>query len=288
MIVGLGNERNSNLSEHGLGNERYMNRQCNEYLGPRVNSVRRKEREPDKFDDKRWEWDDYLAHFMSLARWNNWSEADMASQLAMSLRGSAQTVLGNMTELEARDFGYLKAALARRYSPSERESAYRHDFRNRKWKKDENLVEYGCALRRLATKAYPKLSNADIELLVLDQFIFGMGSRTELQKHIQFGHPKTLDEAIDLAVECEAFEGVSFVRKPSVVTAGVKLEDASSDSKLQSQIAELVSTSKANAEAIEMLSQTLSGLNMLKVKPGVARSSNKNSDTIQAQGEIRP
>ena len=172
-----------------------MNRQCNEYLGPRVSSVRRKEREPDKFDDKRWEWDDYLAHFMSVARWNNWSEADMASQLAMSLRGSGQTVLGNMTELEARDFGYLKAALARRYSPSERESAYRHDFRNRKWKKDENLVEYGCALRRLATKAYPKLSNADIEPLVVDQFIFGMGSRTELQKHIQFGHPKTLDEA---------------------------------------------------------------------------------------------
>ena len=107
----IGNERNNIFSEHGLGNERYMNtcRQCNEYLGPRASSVRTKEHEPDKFDDKHWEWDDYLAHFMSVARWNNWSETDMASQLAMSFQRSAQTVLGNITELEVRDFGYLKA-----------------------------------------------------------------------------------------------------------------------------------------------------------------------------------
>ena len=56
---------------------------------------------------------------MSVARWNGWSCAEMADQLAINLRGSARTVLGNLPEHEVRDFDSLKAALTRRYSPLE-------------------------------------------------------------------------------------------------------------------------------------------------------------------------
>ena len=39
----------------------------------------------------------------------------------------------------------------------------------------------------------------------------------ELQKHVQFGHPKTLHEAISLATEFEALEGsIDRIKKPSV------------------------------------------------------------------------
>ena len=71
----------------------------------------RKPRNADLFDDKNWDFDEYMAHFTSVARWNGWSYAEMADQLAMNLRGSARTVLGNLPEHEVRDFDSLKAAI---------------------------------------------------------------------------------------------------------------------------------------------------------------------------------
>ncbi|XP_061180593.1 uncharacterized protein LOC133189204 [Saccostrea echinata] len=44
------------------------------------------------------------------------------------------------------------------------------------------------------------------ENLVIDQYISGLGD-IELKKYVQFAHPLTLDKAISLAVEFEAFEG---------------------------------------------------------------------------------
>ena len=43
------------------------------------------------------------------------------------------------------------------------------------------------------------------EQWVLDQFVLGL-DRPELKKHVQFGHPRTLNEAISLAMEYESFE----------------------------------------------------------------------------------
>ena len=40
----------------------------------------------------------------------------------------------------------------------------------------------------------------------MDQFITGL-DRPELKRHVQFGHPRTLNEAISLAMEFESFEG---------------------------------------------------------------------------------
>ena len=144
--------------------------------------VRRKEREPDKFKDKTWDWDDYVAHFMSVARWNRWTEDEMAAQLAMSLHGSTRTILGNMSEQEICNIQLLKAALTCRYSPNERLSGYRNEFRNRKRVKTENLVEYACALRCLSTKAHPNLSPIDRETLIVDQFIFGLSHLPDMKK----------------------------------------------------------------------------------------------------------
>ena len=223
--------------------------------------VRRKEREPDKFDDKTWDWDDYVAHFMSVARWNRWTEDEMAAQLAMSLRGSARTILGNMSEQEICNFQLLKAALTRRYSPNERLSAYRNEFRNRKRVKTENLVEYACALRRLSTKAHPNLSPSNRETLIVDQFIFGLSHLPDIKKHVQFGHPKTLDDAIDLGVEYETFEAGQTVRKPPATVAGVTSDQndplSKYGSRIQSEISELVKLSKANANALANLTKAV-------------------------------
>ena len=66
-------------------------------------------------------------------------------------------------------------------------------------------MQYTQALRRLAIKALPNLPMDSQHQWVLDQFELGLNN-TELQKHVKFGHPTGLNEAILLAIELEAFE----------------------------------------------------------------------------------
>ena len=78
---------------------------------------------------------------------------------------------------------------------------------------------------------------------------------------MQFGHPKTLDDAIDLGVEYETFEAGQTVRKPPATMAGVASDQnnplSKYDSRIQSEILELVKVSKANANAIANLTKTV-------------------------------
>ena len=57
--------------------------------------------------------------------------------LAMSLRGNAQQVLGELSVHELEDFDAIKAALERRFDPAERENLHRVEFRSRFKKKGE-------------------------------------------------------------------------------------------------------------------------------------------------------
>lgn len=96
---------------------------------------------------------------------------------------------------------------------------------------DESPSDFGFALRRLGQKAYPSVPYSGLEAHVLDQFISGLGS-IELQKHVQFHHPKTLEAAINLAMEYTAFVGnVDKVVKPQLNKEG---EITSTVTKLES------------------------------------------------------
>jgi hypothetical protein len=103
-----------------------------------TNLYTRKERETDKFDGKTVECPDYmymyLRHFEQVALWNRWSEAEKAMQLAMSLRGSAQRILSELSPTHLANYCTLviSLSLSQRVCPQERESAYRCEFRTRK------------------------------------------------------------------------------------------------------------------------------------------------------------
>ena len=91
-----------------------------------------KQREPEKFDGETTEWSDYLQHFKTFAEWNGWSYEEKGMQLAMSLQGQAQRVLGDVAHYgETEDYDSLLSELSRRFNPAERETIYRIDFRNR-------------------------------------------------------------------------------------------------------------------------------------------------------------
>ncbi|VDI07463.1 Hypothetical predicted protein [Mytilus galloprovincialis] len=102
------------------------------------NSIMRKEKEPDKFDGRNVDWQDYIVHFEQTAIWN-----------------------------------------------------------------------------QLVRLAYP--DHDKTEDLAIDQFVKGL-ENFELQKRVQFSHPLTLESAIAIAIEYEAFVGstsmTSEIKKP--------------------------------------------------------------------------
>ena len=57
----------------------------------------RKERVPDVFTGTKGSLKDWLRHFETCARWNGWDYAERGVNLAMSLRGHAQQVLGELS-----------------------------------------------------------------------------------------------------------------------------------------------------------------------------------------------
>lgn len=124
----------------------------------------------------------------------------------MSLRGRAQRVLSELSYRELGNYSELKCALTQRFSPPERETAHKCEFRTRRRKSGETVSEYGYSLRRLASRAYPTFPSDMRESLTVEHFVIGLGCH-ELKRYVQFSHPKTLDRAISLALEIESFEG---------------------------------------------------------------------------------
>lgn len=183
---------------------------------PRIaHSPIRREKEQEKFDGKSVDWKDYIVHFEQAARWNHWTEREKAQQLSMSLRGAAQKLLGDLSEQDVNDYYALKTILSQRFNPRERVTAYRCEFRARKRKTSEGLPDFGYALRRLVRLAYPDGEyGVVLEQLVINQFILGL-SHAEMERHVQFAHPQTLEAAIAYAVEFEAFTNAQTApRKP--------------------------------------------------------------------------
>ena len=78
----------------------------------------RKERVPDVFTGTKGSLKDWLRHFETCVRWNGWDYAERGVNLAMSLRGNAQQVLGELSVHELEDFDEIKAALLLRKKTS--------------------------------------------------------------------------------------------------------------------------------------------------------------------------
>ena len=110
-------------------------------------------------------WIDYEAHFKACAEINEWSERQKGMYLAVSLRGQAQGVFGNLPS-QTNDYGELSKALRERFSPPNQTELYRVQLRDRRQKASESLSELGQAIRRLANQAYPT-APADVRELLL-------------------------------------------------------------------------------------------------------------------------
>lgn len=149
-------------------------------------------------------WIDYKSHFDMVALVNCWGENQKGLYLAVSLRGQAQAILGDLPSDVRSDYQTLVNALEERFAPTSQTELYRVQFRERKQMASETLPEMGQAIRRLSNLAYPTAPREVRETLAKDQFVDGLFD-ADMRLKIKQSRPANLDEAVRLAVELEAF-----------------------------------------------------------------------------------
>jgi chromosome segregation ATPase len=100
------------------------------------------------------------------------------------------------------DYHTLIKALEDRFAPPCQTELYRVQMRERRQRAGESLPELGQAIRRLANLACPTATAEIRETLSKDQFVDAL---FDSEMRIKQARPRNLNDAIQLAVELEAY-----------------------------------------------------------------------------------
>ena len=165
----------------------------------------RKQKEPDKYDGEKVEWQDFIVHFETVATWNGWTDLEKGLQLATCLRGKAQKVLSELKPSQKSDYHTLTSVLAERFNPPHRENVFRATLRQTKRLPKESLMDFGREVSRLAHKAYPKFPYEALDQVSREQFVRGL-SDVDMKRYVDLQNPSSLEEAISLATQFESFD----------------------------------------------------------------------------------
>ena len=135
---------------------------------------------------------------------NGWDNLTMARYLAVSLRGPAQQILTTLPESDRRSYRALVEALTRRFNPANQTELYRVQLRNRLRRNQESLPSLAQDIRRLAAQAYPTAHPSLMDFLCRDHFLDALVD-PDTRMNVYRSRPRSLDEAVCIAVELEAF-----------------------------------------------------------------------------------
>lgn len=149
-------------------------------------------------------WTDYLVQFEMVAEMNQWNDKQMAMYLATSLRGVAQSVLGDLDNIGRYHYPSLLDKMNQRFGPQNQTEMFRALLRNRQRKPQESLPDLAHEIRKLVKLAYPTGDHGLREELAKDYFIDAI-PESEYRWQIQQTRPTTLDDVVRTAVELEAF-----------------------------------------------------------------------------------
>ncbi len=147
---------------------------------------------------------DYQVQFELVAELNQWSAHEMGLELATNLRGPAQAVLSDLEPGQRYIYSVLVKALMARFEPEDQAELYRAQLRNRYRKPKEDLNTLSAEIKRLVRKAYPKAGLETKEKLARDSFIDSLND-APMELAVHQGHGSTLEAAVRMAIEYEAF-----------------------------------------------------------------------------------
>lgn len=166
--------------------------------------IRSSHKKPANYDGTS-SFQDYLVQFEMTGDLNSWDEKIKAMELATSLRGAAQTVLSDLRPEQRKDYNQLVSALTARFEPTNQTELYRAQIKSRLRKKSESVQELATDIKRLVRRAYSQATNELRDQISRDCFIDSLNEH-ELEWFVYQGKPKTVDEAMQLALEYEAFQ----------------------------------------------------------------------------------
>lgn len=157
---------------------------------------------PETFTGQGRDWSDWSQQFALAADVNNWNDDLKLKFMSLLLSGRARDVYCGLTEEERSSYTNLRTALNKCFDPCESEDWNRASFSSRRRLATESAREFGNALRRLISKAYPSAGGATQDLLAREHFVAHVGVG-ELRIQLRSAKPATLEAAINLASELE-------------------------------------------------------------------------------------
>lgn len=154
-------------------------------------------------------WPDFLLQFEMASKLNGWSEGEKLLCLGCSLKGVAQEALGD-ADINAREsYKGLVGCLNERFGPEKQEDVFRALLRNRVQLTNESFPELAHAIRRLVKHTYPTAPYDMLTRMAKEHFIEAIGN-PETRKWVCFREPKTLDDAVRMAIKVESREEHEF------------------------------------------------------------------------------
>lgn len=163
-----------------------------------------KNRKPATYDGKT-SWLDYLVQFEMVASLNKWDAEEMACELAVALRGTAQGVLSILTPEQRVNYQMLVNALTARFHPDNLTEIYKAEIKGRLRKKEESLPELAQDIKRLVRMAYPNDEGPIRDQLMLDCYIDSLND-SAMEWAVQQRQVRTIDEAVRASMEYESFQ----------------------------------------------------------------------------------
>lgn len=161
------------------------------------------------------DWDAFHAQFELLSNAAGWSGEVKALQLALCLTEDALSCLLLLSPAERNDYNALVGALQRRFGQCNQPDVLRSELTSRQRVDGEPLRVLANDIETLTRRAYAHMPTGVQGELARDQFIRALSPR-ELRVQTQLAHPRTLQQALELALEREAV-GVAAVDTSPVV-----------------------------------------------------------------------
>lgn len=143
-------------------------------------------------------------------------------------------------------FSEFTLALSTRFGNKNRMEMFRTTLKSRTKQKNETLQELAQSIRRLTRNAYPQAPMELREILAKDTFVDALEDINTEWK-IRQSRPGTLNQALDIAVELEAFQVANRQRSGPQLRA-VQTEDSKTMADLKAQLKKLRPTERRRQE----------------------------------------
>lgn len=233
---------------------------------------------PDKYDGT-GVWQDYITQFEMCAEINTWNDRQKATFLAVSLRGAAQQVLGDMTAGGRQSYEAITEALSARFGYEGQTELFRVQLKSRLKKSTETFPELAQSIRRLVARSYPQAPFLLQQTLAKEHFIDAL-TDSDMRLRIQQSKPHTVDEAVKLSIELEAFQEAEKQRIRSLGRRPVH-STAAKQSSMDATHDDFSETIQSLRDQFNQLNELVKGIRseMPKSKPPGTGTADREGDT---------